>query len=171
MTRTAWVDLLQQAYQVCLISTKTGMPKDEVMDLRLSRRQLLGGMAAIGGLGMLPAGNEKIPAGRSASGSGVLVVGAGIAGLTAAYRLQQSGVRVDVVEASRRVGGRLRSLRNVVGSPGVVEMGGEFIDTRHTAVRSLATELGLELADLRLADAGLESEVLFFRDTKSASSR
>jgi monoamine oxidase len=42
-------------------------------------------------------------------------------------------------------------------------MGGEFIDTRHTAVQSLATELGLELADLRLADMGLEPEVLFFQ--------
>ncbi|NJR40352.1 MAG: FAD-dependent oxidoreductase, partial [Leptolyngbyaceae cyanobacterium CSU_1_4] len=97
------------------------------------------------------------------SKSSVLIVGAGIAGLTAAYRLQQAGVQVDVVEAGRRPGGRLRSLRNVAIAPGVVEMGGEFIDTRHRAVRSLAVELGLELADLRLADTGLEPEVLFFQ--------
>ncbi len=175
MARTALVDLLRQAYQVYLIAAKTGMPRDEVMDLRLSRRQVLGGIAATlavsakqrGGLGLLPARNDRMPASESAGGSagrsGVLIVGAGIAGLTAAYRLQQAGVRVDVVEASRRVGGRLRSLRNMVGNPGIVEMGGEFIDTRHTAVRSLATELGLELADLRLADTGLEPEVLFFQ--------
>jgi monoamine oxidase len=171
MARTSLVDLLQQAYQVYLISAKTGVPRDDVMDLRLSRRQVLGGMAATlavsakqrGGMGLIPVRKEEIPAGGSAGESGVLIVGAGIAGLTAAYRLQQAGVRVDVVEASRRVGGRLRSLRNVAGNPGVVEMGGEFIDTRHTAVRSLATELGLELADLRLADTGLEPEVLFFQ--------
>ena len=164
MARTALVDLLRQAYQVYLISAKTGIPKDEVMDLKLSRRQVLGGVAAIGGLGLLPSARKRgLPSSGSSSGSGVLIVGAGVAGLTAAYRLQQSGVRADVVEASRRVGGRLRSLRNVVGNPGIVEMGGEFIDTRHTAVRSLATELGLELADLRLADTGLEPEVLFFQ--------
>ena len=162
MARTALVDLLRQAYQVYLTSAKTGMPRAEVMELGLSRRQMLVGMAAVGGMGLLPTRDKRLPASGSAGG-GVLIVGAGIAGLTAAYRLQQAGVRAEVVEASRRVGGRLRSLRNVAGSPGVVEMGGEFIDTRHTAVRSLATELGLTLADLRLADTGLEPEVLFFQ--------
>lgn len=150
------------------------------MDLRLSRRQVLGGMAATlavsakqrGGTGLFPVDkkggakedkNGEGSAGESLGRSSVLIVGAGIAGLTAAYRLQQAGVQADVVEAGRRVGGRLRSLRNVAGNPGVVEMGGEFIDTRHTAVRSLANELGLELADLRLADTGLDPEVLFFQ--------
>jgi monoamine oxidase len=41
-------------------------------------------------------------------------------------------------------------------------MGGELIDTGHTRVWAIATELGLTLADLRLADTGLEPEVLFF---------
>jgi len=166
MARTALVDLLRQAYQVYLTSAKTGMPKDEVMDLELSRRQLLAGMATLA-VSAKPRAQEgllqSMRATRLPAGGGVLIVGAGIAGLTAAYRLQQAGVRAEVVEASRRVGGRLRSLGNVAGSPGVVEMGGEFIDTRHTAVRSLATELGLTLADLRLADTGLEPEVLFFQ--------
>jgi monoamine oxidase len=161
MARTAWVDRLRRAYRICEIAAQTGMPKDEVADwgqeLRLSRRQVLGGMAAMGGASLFPAAVPK-----ALGGAAVLVVGAGVAGLTAAYRLQQAGVRSDVVEASRRLGGRLRSLRNVAGNPGVVEMGGEFIDTRHTAVRSLAIELGLTLADLRLADTGLEPEVLFF---------
>ncbi|NEP90955.1 MAG: FAD-dependent oxidoreductase [Okeania sp. SIO2C2] len=39
----------------------------------------------------------------------VLIVGAGIAGLTAAYRLTQAGVPVNVIEASNRVGGRIRT--------------------------------------------------------------
>jgi monoamine oxidase len=160
MARTVWVDLLRRAYRVCRIAAQTGMPKDEVADWgrerQLSRRQMLGGMIAVGGARLLPV------APKSLGGAAVLIVGAGVAGLTAAYRLQQMGVRSDVVEASRRLGGRLRSLRNVAGNPGVVEMGGELIDTGHTVVRSLATELGLTLADLRLADTGLEPEVLFF---------
>lgn len=39
----------------------------------------------------------------------VVVVGAGLAGLTAAYRLERAGARVVVVEAGDRIGGRLRS--------------------------------------------------------------
>lgn len=92
----------------------------------------------------------------------VLVVGAGIAGMTVAYRLRQAGIPVDVVEASSRIGGRLKSVNGNPDSPSTVELGGEFIDTRHTAVRNLAAELGLELADLKQADAGLVPEIFYF---------
>jgi monoamine oxidase len=161
MTRTALVDLLRRAYRVARVSAQTGIPGAEVDELLLSRRQVVAGMAVMAA-GVRPVAQRPVIQSTD-SQSKVLIVGAGIAGLTAAYRLQQAGVAVDVVEASQRVGGRLRSLRNMPGNPGVVEMGGEFIDTRHRAVRSLATELGLELADLRLADTGLEPEVLYFQ--------
>lgn len=70
------------------------------------------------------------------------VVGAGIAGLTSAYRLQGAGWRVDVFEASDHPGGRVETLA----------MGGYLIDTGATAIAAryplftaLATELGLEI--------------------------
>jgi monoamine oxidase len=135
---------------------------------------MMGGMMAAGLMGLRPTRSllaNQSSVSNSAAGMGdrstrVLIVGAGVAGLTAAYRLQQAGVPFDLVEASPRVGGRLRSLSQVKDYPGVVELGGEFIDTRHTAVRAIAQELGLELADLRLADEGLEPEVLYFQGEK-----
>lgn len=55
----------------------------------------------------------------------VVVIGAGVAGLTAARALTREGARVVVLEAARRVGGRVRTERDFAGIP--VEAGAEFI--------------------------------------------
>jgi monoamine oxidase len=73
----------------------------------------------------------------------VLVVGAGLSGLHAAWRLERAGHRVTVLEARDRVGGRTWSHPLEDGS--VVERGGEFIAPSHAAIRGLCAELGLEL--------------------------
>ncbi len=75
----------------------------------------------------------------------VLVVGAGLAGLTAGHRLHQAGAEVTVIEARDRVGGRVwsQSLHNGA----VVELGGEWIDSSQTGVTGLASELGLPMID------------------------
>jgi monoamine oxidase len=73
----------------------------------------------------------------------VAVVGAGLAGLTTAYRLQQQGFDVDVYEARERVGGRVFTV-SVDGC--MSELGGQNIsdggDAEH--LLALAEELGLE---------------------------
>ncbi|QIE27247.1 4-methylaminobutanoate oxidase (plasmid) [Caballeronia sp. SBC1] len=88
---------------------------------------------------------------RSTSASPrVAVVGAGLAGLTAAWRLTQAGVEVTVYEGSGRVGGRVQS---VVGrlAPGLVtELGGEFIDSTHTDMLALVREFGIPLIDTQV---------------------
>jgi monoamine oxidase len=94
------------------------------------------------------------------------VVGAGLAGLTAAYRLKQAGVPVDVIEARYQVGGRVRSLPNAAGTQLTAELGGEFIDTDHTTLLRLAKELGLKIVDLLAADKGLIKDTYFFDGRK-----
>lgn len=75
----------------------------------------------------------------------VVVVGAGLSGLTAAHRLQQQGVSVLVLEASHRVGGRTINLEI---APGVVVDGGaQWIGAKHTRMFSLLNELGLKTFD------------------------
>jgi len=60
----------------------------------------------------------------------VIVVGAGFAGLAAAYELRYAGYDVTIFEARNRIGGRVFSLNDVV--PGkIVEGGGELIGSNH----------------------------------------
>lgn len=74
-----------------------------------------------------------------------MVIGAGIAGLCAAHRLARAGLRVIVLEASERVGGRMHStLRD--GVP--IERGAQLLSGRYRRVMGLIGELGLD-AQLR----------------------
>src|SRR5512145_194029 len=74
----------------------------------------------------------------------VIVIGAGLAGLSAAYDLQRAGWKVTVLEARDRVGGRVYSLRKF--SNGLVaEAGGEFIEESHTRMLAFAKQFGLQL--------------------------
>src|SRR5688572_13403647 len=74
----------------------------------------------------------------------VTVVGAGLAGLAAAYDLHRAGWKVTVLEARNRVGGRVYSLRNF--SNGLVaEGGGEFIEERHERMLALVNEFSLKV--------------------------
>ena len=74
-----------------------------------------------------------------------IVVGAGLAGLSAATALEAGGAQVEILEARDRVGGRVWSRQLENGA--VIEMGAEFVLPGNTAVRELATELGLGLWD------------------------
>ncbi|MBK5111336.1 MAG: FAD-dependent oxidoreductase [Thermoleophilia bacterium] len=76
---------------------------------------------------------------------GAIVIGAGLAGLSAAAALHREGWEVEVIEARDRVGGRTWSKQLPGGA--VAEMGAEFILPGNTAVRSLASELGIGLWD------------------------
>src|SRR2546423_5436117 len=78
----------------------------------------------------------------------VLIVGAGTAGLTCAYRLQQHGVMARVIEASTRAGGRMFSLRNFFPDNQLTELGGEYVDSGHATMRRLVKELDLTFNDL-----------------------
>ena len=80
----------------------------------------------------------------------VVVVGAGIGGLSAAYQLQQQGRDVLVLEGSPQVGGVLRR-RSVAGVP--VDVGAEAMLNRRPEGVDLATALGLEVCHPTVASS------------------
>ncbi|MER5888222.1 protoporphyrinogen oxidase [Streptomyces sp. NPDC001941] len=70
----------------------------------------------------------------------VVVIGGGIAGLAAAHRLVGAGLRVTVLEASGRLGGKLRA-GEIAGAP--VDLGAESMLARRPEAVDLARAVGL----------------------------
>ena len=73
----------------------------------------------------------------------IIVVGAGLAGLSAAYELVRAGRDVQVCEANERIGGRTYTVPVSAGQYG--ELGAEFVDGNHTALLAYAAEFDLKL--------------------------
>jgi len=172
MAKSALMAMLRRAATIAQKSRETGIPADELLGMLtartlnspISRRRLLhGGLAAAGAVAAATFTRDGGGAFAQKGGrSPILVVGAGIAGLTAAYRLGQAGVRADIIEATNRVGGRIRTMPKVAGTLIPAELGGEYIDTGHTNLISLATELGLRAIDLFDVERGLVKDTFFF---------
>lgn len=85
------------------------------------------------------------------------IVGAGLAGLTAAYRLKQVGIESVIYEGSMRAGGRVLTGQFPNGQ--LFQKGGEFIDTGHEDIIQLVDEMGLELTNVIEAETPGTKEV------------
>jgi monoamine oxidase len=143
------------------------------MQKRLTRRDLLQWAGAVGGstaafraamaLGLMPAATHAARPQLIALSKPkkVLVLGAGISGLTAAYELDKKGYRVQVLEASFRAGGRNMTLRHgsridETGYPQVCQFdddpdlyfncGPARIPGHHVHLLEYCKELGVELS-------------------------
>ena len=108
----------------------------------ISRRELIAG-AGLAGIGSLTLG-KKGPAAESATPSDVdvVVVGAGLSGLTAARELRKNGLKVHLLEARDRTGGRM--VRQTTRTGAVIDLGGQWGGETHHRFESLVEELGLE---------------------------
>jgi monoamine oxidase len=113
--------------------------------------------AGVAAIGLTALGRLAAPA-RGAAAPKIVVVGTGLAGLSAAYSLKQAGYAAEIHEASDRIGGRCWTLRGAFADGQVVEHGGELIDQSHSHIRQLAQGLGLKLDNLLQAEQnGTES--------------
>ena len=89
-----------------------------------------------------------------------VVIGAGLAGLAAAYALKGAGWRVTVLEARDRVGGRVLSY-SFPQSPNLVcELGGEWVGASHERIQALCREFKIELQDHRFSASLLRDGVV-----------
>ena len=167
MPRTPIARLVRDLFRDSRQASQLGIPVNELLERRAestaSRRAFLGtlGQAAVVAAGSSAMGGLALAA-PAFKGGKVAIVGAGLAGLTCAWRLKQAGVCATVFEAATRLGGRCYSRRGYFADGQVVERGGELIDTGHTAVLDLAAEFGLPIDDLLAAEpAGTEPRYHF----------
>lgn len=110
------------------------------MQRGLSRRAVMGlfswtSLAALLGCG---------PPAVSGSGRRVLVLGGGVAGLSAAYELGKLGFEVTVLEGQERIGGRVWTVREGFEQGQYAEVGAVRIGDSHLRLSAYVDELGLE---------------------------
>jgi monoamine oxidase len=118
----------------------------------LTRRALLGAGVAVTAGGLLA--RFDAAHGRAAQADTeprIGIVGAGIAGLSAALTLQDAGYTATVYDAADGVGGRMHSNTTTWAESQTSEWCGEFIDSDHATMLALARRFNLPLVDL-LAD-------------------
>jgi monoamine oxidase len=147
------MDVLRRASAFAACARVSGEPLDEIIardrEARVDRaRRRFLQQSVSGSAALMLAACMRTPLRMGDQADEVVVVGAGIAGLTCAWRLRQAGTRVRIYEAQERIGGRVFSLRNHFADGQVCELGGELIDSGHARIRALAAELGLVLDDL-----------------------
>ena len=111
------------------------------MSKGVSRRELVAGAAATGGALLAGSGPAAAAPAARIRRVDVVVVGAGLAGLTAATELVRAGHSVAVLEARGRVGGR--TLNHPVGGGEVVEIGGQWVGPGQDRILARARALGI----------------------------
>jgi monoamine oxidase len=82
---------------------------------------------------------------RTPKARSCIVIGAGLAGLAAAYRLTRAGWGVRVLESQQRLGGRVFSFRFYEARHLVCELGAEWIGADHHRMRGLCREFALPI--------------------------
>jgi monoamine oxidase len=125
----------------------------------LTRREMLkASSVALGGL--MLSGRSVFA--RAASTPRIGIVGAGIAGLTAALTLQDNGLPCSIYESSGRIGGRMHSNNSFWQDGQTSEWCGEFIDSDHAIIRHLTRRFGLTLSDVVAAEPPNSQDTNYF---------
>jgi monoamine oxidase len=75
----------------------------------------------------------------------VVIIGAGLSGLTLAYELEKKGIRSLILEASGRIGGRIQTEKGVNGIP--LELGATWFADKHISLMTLIKELSIQKFD------------------------
>lgn len=165
----AHTPLFQKLQQAAAQAKEEWMKENGVEESGMTRREFLKGAALLGASAAVPSfilGSNTVHAAGamkpSTSMGNTVIIGAGLAGLTAAYELKKSGVIAQVYEASNRLGGRCWTSRGDFADGQIAEHGGELIDQQHIEIRQLIQELGLITDNLYTAQPNGTEDFFYF---------
>lgn len=102
---------------------------------------------------------------------GIVIVGAGIAGLATALTLQDAGFSSTIYEATGRIGGRIHTDTTAWGRQWAFEWGGTFIGADHHATLKLAQRFDLPLIDVLEMLPSTAQETLYFSNRHYTSAQ
>ncbi|MEV0980327.1 FAD-dependent oxidoreductase [Streptomyces sp. NPDC049915] len=157
MSRTQLMHALSALTADHAAAHRLGVPVAEARQVR--RRTVLKGALATAAVTAAAAPARA----AAASAPRIAVVGAGIAGLTAALTLHDAGYACTLYEANPdRVGGRMYSQRDHWAWGQTSEIGGELIDTGHKKIQELCRRFSLPLEDFLGGGPNGAEEVFFF---------
>jgi monoamine oxidase len=132
---------------------------DSEESISISRRRFLKQVSAgIGAVyaGMVFPGNSSAASKslkkKSSNGSRVLILGAGLSGLAAAWELKEAGHEVTLLEARTRPGGRVYTLRSPFTDNLHAEAGGIAFSSTYTQASRYIEKLGLEKSDWKFPE-------------------
>lgn len=83
----------------------------------------------------------------------ILIIGAGLTGLTLAYYLKKYDINITLVEARDRLGGRIYTRHNIDDPP--VEMGATWISSQHTLLLELLDELDVKTFEQEMGESAI----------------
>lgn len=85
--------------------------------------------------------------------SNIIIIGAGLTGLTLAYYLKNHNIDVVLIEARERLGGRIYTKQSDNSPP--IELGATWISPQHTQLLKLLKELGLKTFEQKMGDTAI----------------
>ncbi len=96
--------------------------------------------------------------------SRVLILGAGMAGLTSAYYLTKANIKCEIYESSLRSGGRVFTKDNFNQEHMYCELGGELIDSNNQDILNLCKDFSIEVEAFAEFDKGYEPNLYFIKN-------
>src|SRR5262245_19908531 len=143
MSRTPLFAAVKKALAVTCQDRGIVLPRSSA----LTRRRLLRLSAAAAGAAALSPVLDWRAFAKDKAPPSIGIVGGGVAGLTASYRVQATGVKPVLFEASSRWGGRMLRVYDFYKGM-FCELGGQFVDSNHEDLITLAKEVGIEMQTL-----------------------
>lgn len=118
----------------------------------ISRRQFLKTTTALSAGAAFTPWQSLWGVSGNSSAEKVIVIGAGLGGLSCAYELLNAGFDVTVLEARTRPGGRVSTYRDPFADNLYAEMGAEYVDSSDEYARKYCQEFGLEILPAKQYD-------------------